>query len=116
QLSSQLFYNLISSDGSSRTISSSFKKAETMAYAARINYSYAGKYLLTLTGREDGASRLASGNKWDFFPAVAAGWNIYEEEFMKNQNIITNLKLRAGYGVSGNYGIDIYGTQSGISP
>lgn len=114
-LSSQLYYNLNATGVTGRSIGSPYEGWKNMAYAGRLNYSYKGKYLFTATGRVDGASRLAEGNKWDFFPSVALGWNVTEENFMKNISQINNLKLRASYGVSGNYVIDVYGTQSGLS-
>ncbi|MFD2164607.1 TonB-dependent receptor [Paradesertivirga mongoliensis] len=114
-LPSQLFYNLNGTSVTGRNISSPYIKWENMAYAGRLNYSYKGKYLLTLTGRYDGASRLADGNKWAFFPSAAIGWNVSEESFMSSLEEISNLKLRASYGVSGNYVIDPYGTQSGLT-
>jgi len=113
-LASQLFYDLSSTGADNRTIRSPYVGWKNMAYAGRVNYSYKGKYLFTASGRYDGASRLAEGNKWDFFPSVAAGWNISEENFMKDVRTVSNLKLRASYGVSGNYSIDPYGTQSGL--
>lgn len=89
---------------------------KNIAYAGRLNYSYNGKYLLTVTGRYDGASRLAPGHKWQFFPSVAVGWNIKDESFMSELNAVDQLKIRGSYGVSGNYAIDVYGTQSGLYP
>ncbi|OON69128.1 hypothetical protein B0919_10495 [Hymenobacter sp. CRA2] len=115
-LASQLFYDLNSSSTSGRTFASPstlpYVGSKNMAYAARANYNYAGKYLLTLTGRYDGSSRLASGNKWDFFPSIAAAWNIGDEDFLRNSRKLTQLKLRTSYGVTGNYAIAPYGTQS----
>lgn len=115
-LSSQLFYDLNSTSTSSRSFASPstapYVGSKNMAYAARANYNYAGKYLLTITGRYDGASRLAPGNKWDFFPSIAGAWNIGDENFLRNSRKLTQLKLRASYGVAGNYAIAPYGTQS----
>ncbi len=112
-LSSQLFYDLSStSTATTRTIRSPYVASKNMAYAGRLNYSYHGKYLLTLTGRYDGASRLAPGNKWSFFPSAAVGWNLSDENFLRGVEKLNNLKLRASYGVAGNYAIDPYGTQS----
>ena len=68
----------------------------------RVNYSYNDKYLLTLNFRRDGSSRFGSNNRYGYFPSISAGWKISEESFMKNISIISNLKLRAGYGVTGN--------------
>ena len=115
-LGSQLYYNLGATEGISRALSSGYTGSNNLSFAGRINYSYKGKYLLTVSERADGASRLSVGNKWDYFPAVAAGWNISDENFLKNVNLLNNLKLRASYGVTGNYGIVEYGTQSGITP
>ena len=83
-----------------------------MSYAGRLNYSYKGKYLLTLSERVDGASILSSGHKWTGFPSAAAAWRISDEKFMEHVNPVSNLKLRFSYGVAGNSGIPAYGTQS----
>ncbi len=80
------------------------------SYFGRVHYGFQGKYLFTGTFRYDGASQLAEGHKWDFFPSAAVGWRISEEDFMANANAISNLKLRLSYGVSGNRAIDPYGT------
>ena len=115
-LASQLFYDLNSSSTSiTRSIGSSYEGWSNMAYATRLNYSYKGKYLFTASGRYDGASRLSAGNKWSFFPSAAVGWNIFEESFMKNIRQVNNLKLRASYGVSGNYNIGVYSTQNTLN-
>lgn len=112
-LASQLFYDLNSTSSAiTRSINSSYIGWNNLAYAARINYSYKGKYLLTASGRVDESSRLSPENRTDFFPSAAIGWNISEEDFIKKINFISNLKLRSSYGVSGNYNIDVYGTQS----
>jgi len=115
-LASQIFYGLAStSTAVTRQISSPFFRWTNLAYAGRINYSYKGKYVVYLSGRYDGASRLSEGNKWSFFPAAGLAWNVGDENFLKNVNAINYLKLRATYGVSGNYNIDVYGTQSGLT-
>ncbi|TXK48978.1 TonB-dependent receptor [Pontibacter qinzhouensis] len=112
-VASQLYYGLDATNtATTRPISSPFIGSKNLAYAGRLNYNYKSRYLLTVTGRYDGASRLAPGNKWDFFPSVALGWNISEEAFMQGVEQVTNLKLRASYGVAGNYSISPYGTQS----
>lgn len=82
---------------------------------ARLNYSFRDKYLLTLTGRYDGSSRLASGNQWDIFPSVALAWRIGEEEFVKSLNLFSNLKLRLSWGNSGNTAIETYATQGKLN-
>jgi TonB-linked SusC/RagA family outer membrane protein len=103
-LASQLFYNLGATDATSRGISSSYIGSKSMSYAARLNYNYKGRYLLTFSERIDGASRLAPGHKYAAFPSVAAGWRITDA-----------VKLRASYGIAGNSGIAEYGTQTGVS-
>lgn len=114
-LASQLYYGLnTTSTTTTREIASPYIGWKNMAYAGRLNYSFKGKYLLTLTGRYDGASRLAPGNRWDFFPSVGLGWNISDEPFMNSIEQVSNLKLRASHGVTGNYVISPYGTQSGL--
>ena len=100
------YYRLQST--ASKYIDSNFKQGQKMGFAGRANYSYKGKYLLNLSGRYDGVSWLAGGNKWSFFPAVAAAWRISDESFMEaSRNWLSNLKLRAGYGVTGNSGINV---------
>jgi TonB-linked SusC/RagA family outer membrane protein len=113
-LPSNLFYNLGATEQASRVISSSYVKYNTMSYAGRLNYSYKGKYLLTASVRADGVSRLAPGNKWDYFPSAAVGWNIHQEEFMKDVMFVNNFKVRASYGVAGNASIPAYGTQNKV--
>jgi TonB-linked SusC/RagA family outer membrane protein len=115
-LSSQLFYNLAGTENTSRNITSSFRRYDLLAYAGRINYGYEGKYLFQASMRWDGASRLSEGKKWDSFSSASAGWVISREDFMKDIKQISNLKLRASYGITGNSTIAPYGTQSLITP
>jgi TonB-linked SusC/RagA family outer membrane protein len=72
-----------------------------LSYYGRLNYSYDSKYLITASVRRDGTSRFSKDNRWGTFPSVALGWRMSEEEFLKNNPIISNLKLRASYGVTG---------------
>ncbi|MEO8795463.1 MAG: TonB-dependent receptor [Daejeonella sp.] len=72
------------------------------SYISRLNYSYAAKYLLTATFRADGTSRFPSNNRWGYFPSVGLGWNIANEDFMKNQKLFSALKIRGSYGEVGN--------------
>ena len=92
-----------------------YKQTSLASFLGRIQYSFMDKYLLTVSGRYDGSSRLADGNKWAFFPSAAFAWMLGEEEFIKKINFISNLKLRLSYGVTGNDAIDIYGTQSNVT-
>ena len=72
----------------------------------RVSYNYNGRYLLTGTMRADGCSKFARGNQWGYFPSASGAWRITEEDFMKDQKIFDNLKLRVGYGTAGNNNIE----------
>lgn len=85
-----------------------------LSFMGRVNYTFNDRYMLTLTGRYDGSSRLAPGNKWDFFPSIALGWRINEENFMKSVDWVSNLKLRLSWGNTGNTAIDTYATQGAL--
>ncbi|GHV32689.1 hypothetical protein FACS1894177_09000 [Bacteroidia bacterium] len=114
-LDSFLFYSLQSTDAASRSISSGYTSYQTMGFAGRLSYNYLGKYLLTATGRWDGSSVLAPGHRWDFFPSVSAAWRLSDEAFMEStQDYLSNLKLRASYGSSGNASIPPYSTPGGL--
>ena len=83
-------------------VTSSASKNTLLSYMARINYMYDDRYVITLNARADGSSKLGANHKWGFFPSASAAWIITNEEFMKNQDLISNLKFRVGYGVTGN--------------
>lgn len=85
-------------------------ESQLASYMARINYSFKDRYLLTVSGRYDGSSVLADGNKWDFFPSAALGWRLDQEDFMKDISWLNQLKLRFGVGTTGNAAVDPYGT------
>jgi outer membrane receptor protein involved in Fe transport len=87
-----------------RTVNSNREKQTLQSFMGRVNYGYDDRYLLTLTVRSDGASVFGENNKYSVFPAVSAAWRISQERFMENVNWITDLKLRASYGVTGNAG------------
>lgn len=91
-----------------RTVSSSRSKQRLDSYMGRVNYGYKDKYFLDLTARVDGSSRFGANNKYGFFPAVSAAWRLIEEPFLKSATWLSDLKLRASYGITGNAG--------GISP
>ncbi|MBX0290408.1 TonB-dependent receptor [Hymenobacter sp. HSC-4F20] len=93
-------------------INSGYVNSKLISFTGRVQYNFKSRYLLTLTGRSDGSSVLAPGNKWAFFPSAAVAWRIIEEDFMKGLTPITDLKLRASYGRAGNYDIPAYSTQS----
>lgn len=107
-----LWYNL--SAGLQPYASSNYREVTKMSYALRLAYNYKSRYLLTASTRWDGASQLY--NKWDAFPAVAVGWRISDEPFMKRaQGWLDNLKLRVGYGITGNANIDPYVTLTAVT-
>ncbi|WP_230712672.1 TonB-dependent receptor [Flavobacterium sp. JAS] len=89
-----------------------YSKNTLESYAARLNYTYKGRYLLTASVRYDGSSVLADSNKWTAFPSVAVGWNINQESFLKNVSFISNLKLRASVGYTGNDNVAPYSSLS----
>jgi len=87
----------------------SYKNDNTLiAFFGRLNYSYKGRYFAQAIYRREGSSRFGVNNKWGDFPAFSAGWTITEEDFMKDNKIFNNLKLRVGYGITGNSGISNY--------
>ena len=96
--------------GVQNSVSSGYvENIRNISFYGRANYSFDGRYMLQATIRRDGSSVFGKNNRWGTFPSVSAAWNITEESFMKDQNIFDNLKLRAGYGVSGNaMGFDVY--------
>ncbi len=79
-----------------------------LSYFGRVNYMYKSKYLLNANVRADGSSRFGANNKWGFFPAASVGWLLHEEDFLANNSTVSNLKLKAGYGRTGNAEIPNY--------
>ncbi len=100
--------------GTVTAYNSSLIERSLSSYMGRINYTFRDKYLLTLTGRSDGASQLAPGNKWAFFPSVALAWRLIDESFIQNIKVLSNLKLRVSYGEVGNSTVNPYSTQAGL--
>lgn len=98
-----LFHNL-GAGLSINDVSSGFSKQTLESYTGRLSYSLLDKYLVTLTGRYDGASILSDENKWAFFPSAAFAWKMIQEDFMENQSFFSNAKLRLSYGQTGNNG------------
>ncbi|MBK7175073.1 MAG: TonB-dependent receptor [Bacteroidales bacterium] len=84
------------------TIYSSFSESAVISYLGRVNYNYSDRYLFTLTGRIDGSSRFGANNRFATFPSAAFAWRASEEDFLKTSKLISNLKLRMSYGISGN--------------
>ena len=98
------------------TVSTSYSQRTFESILGRINYSYKGKYLLTLVARRDGSSVFEEGNKYAFFPSAGAAWRISEESFMQGIDYISNLKLRASYGIVGEQGVPPYNSLSRYTP
>lgn len=96
-------------------IGSGYRKWTMASFMGRVNYNYLGRYLLTVSARYDGSSRLADGHKWVLFPSAALAWRISDEKFMKNIKWLDNLKLRVGYGKTGNSSVDPYQTRGTLS-
>ena len=92
------------------SMGSGFSQNQLLSYMARVNYSFKDRYLLTVSGRYDGASVLAKGNKWSFFPSMAIGWRMEQESFLKDVSWLDQLKLRFGVGTTGNASVSAYGT------
>jgi TonB-linked SusC/RagA family outer membrane protein len=109
-----LFHNL---DGAQKDykISSSLTETSILSYFTRLNYKLLDRYLFTFTLRADGSSVLAEGNKWGYFPSMAAAWRIKDETFLKDINAISDLKIRLSYGLSGNSAVSAYQTSGGLS-
>ena len=91
-----------------KELSSSNVRTSLLSYLGRINYSLAGKYLFTVSGRADGSSKFARNNKWAFFPSAAVAWRVSEESFMAGIPAISDMKLRASYGKTGSEAIGPY--------
>lgn len=109
----QQFHNL-DTGGTVEGFGSHLEEWQLMSFMGRVNYQLKDRYLLTVTGRYDGSSRLAEGNKWGFFPSAALGWRIIEEPFLGDQDLFSELKIRASYGVTGNTAISPYQTRGGL--
>ena len=83
------------------TVKASDYRHVMLSYYGRVNYSFDGKYLLTATVRRDASSRFSKDTRWGTFPSVALGWTLTEEPWLKDNKVISNLKLRASYGITG---------------
>jgi TonB-linked SusC/RagA family outer membrane protein len=91
-------------------------RTRMVSFMIRASYAYDDKYLLTATGREDGASVLAEGHKWHLYKSLSLGWNIHKEKFMEKAKWLTNLKLRGGYGETSNAAVPPYSTIAQLTP
>lgn len=110
------YHNIDAAQGE-KLITSDYRETALASYMGRINYNYASRYLLTLTGRYDGYSAFGANNKWAFFPSAAVGWIASEEKFFQNWDIkpIDFLKFRLSYGSNGNQAVAPYQTLTKLS-
>jgi len=92
--------------------SSSYSKSVLLSYLGRVNYSFANKYLFTASIRADGSSKYSEGSKWGYFPSGAFAWKVKEEGFMKDIDLVSDLKVRASYGLTGSQAIGPYATMN----
>jgi len=100
----------IADDKDRQKINSTRAERTKLSQFIRLNYSLMDKYIVTFTGRRDGSSYFSENNKWGFFPSVSLAWRVNEEAFMKEKTVFSDLKLRVGYGTSGNE--NVLGTNS----
>lgn len=107
-----LGYNNLGAAANNAPPVTSASEWQLASFLGRVNYSYKDKYLLTASMRADGSSRMAADHKWGYFPAVAGAWRISNEDFMKDIDWISSLKVRLGYGVTGNQSVPLYSSLS----
>lgn len=108
-------FNNLGSGTDNLGVSSNAQREALNSYFGRLNYNLFGKYLFTLTGRADGSSKFGANNKFAFFPSAAFAWRVSDENFLADSETISNLKLRASYGLTGNSEIDPYTSLSLLS-
>ncbi|MBM1106349.1 TonB-dependent receptor [Aurantibacter crassamenti] len=108
-------YNNLGAGTDNLSVASSASREALNSYFGRINYNLLGKYLFTVTGRADGSSKFGDNNKFSFFPSAAFAWRVSDENFLAENETISNLKLRTSYGVTGNSEIPPYSSLSLLS-
>jgi TonB-linked SusC/RagA family outer membrane protein len=89
---------------------SGYAKSTLLSYLARVNYAFNSKYLATVSMRRDGSSKYSEGNKWGLFPSAAVAWRVSNEDFLKNSSVVSDLKVRASWGLTGSQAIGAYAT------
>ena len=95
--------------GTPSMMNTTFNNSDNLlSFFGRVNYDYDSRYLVTVSLRADGSSKFGKNHKWGYFPAVSAAWRVSEENFMRDLNVFSDLKLRAGYGLAGNNRIGSY--------
>ena len=105
-------YNNLGAGSLNPQVGSGKSRQSLNSYFGRLNYSLKEKYLFTATGRIDGSSKFGENNKYAFFPSAAVAWRVSEEDFLKDSKVISNLKLRSSFGVTGNSEIPAYSSRS----
>ena len=113
--SDYFLYNNLGAGSTGPGYSSNRSRFAFNSYFGRINYSLKDKYLLTVTGRVDGSSRFGANHKYAMFPSAALAWRVSEEDFLKGNTLISNLKVRTSYGLTGNSEIPSYSSLSLLS-
>nr|WP_290932537.1 TonB-dependent receptor [Haliscomenobacter sp.] len=108
-------FNNLGAGATNPAVSSGASRFAFNSYFGRLNYTLSNKYLFTLTGRSDGSSKFGENHKFAFFPSGAVAWRVSEEGFLKGNTLISNLKLRASYGLTGNSEIPAYSSLSLLS-
>lgn len=109
------FHNIGSGPQSTFNVNSTYSKRTLNSYAARVNYTFMDKYLLTASIRWDGSSVLAEGNKWESFPSAAFAWKLDQENFLKDSKVVSALKPRVSFGYTGNSNVQPYTTLNGLN-
>lgn len=104
------FYELSNIIPGGRAIANGYVRKNMLSYFGRANYKLLNRYLLTASLRADGSSALAKGNKWGYFPSISGAWVVSDEPFFENVGVVSNLKLRASWGKSGNAAVEPYST------
>lgn len=105
-------YNNMGAGNDNKVLTSNANRYALNSYFGRVNYSLMGKYLLTVTGRADGSSKFGENNKFAFFPSAALAWRVSDEGFLRGNSVISNLKVRTSYGLTGNSEIPPYSSLS----
>lgn len=109
-------YHVLGSATTFYNPTSDYYKTGTLSWLGRINYNYDDRYLATVSFRADGSSKFGKNNKWGYFPSAAFAWRVNQEQFMQNVKVISNLKIRASVGQTGNQGISPYQSLSALTP
>ncbi|MBO0939988.1 TonB-dependent receptor [Fibrella sp. HMF5335] len=108
-------FNNLGAGATNPFVSSGASRFAINSYFGRINYGFKNKYLFTATGRADGSSKFGANHKFAFFPSAALAWRVSEEDFLKGNPVVSNLKLRTSYGLTGNSEIPPYSSLSLLS-